>query len=132
CSSKSNTSGGGSPSPSASVEASASASASESEGGTITVGSDTANNHGSKEVDNVTSVEVEMDDLYFEPTVLTGNPGQKLTVELKNESTAGTLHNLSLSDQHIDQHVQADQSTEATVTFPQPGPLQSLYTYPNS
>ena len=77
CSSKSNTSGGGSPSPSpsASVEASASASASESEGGTITVGSDTANNHGSKEVGNVTSVEVEMDDFYFEPTVLTGNPG---------------------------------------------------------
>jgi len=132
CSSKSNTSGGGSPSPSASVEASASASASESEGGTITVGSDTANNHGSKEVDNVTSVEVEMDDFYFEPTVLTGNPGQKLTIELKNESKAGTLHNFSLSDQNIDQDVQADQSTEVTVTFPQSGFLEFFCKYHKS
>ena len=134
CSSKSNTSGGGSPSPSpsASVEASASASASESEGGTITVGSDTANNHGSKEVGNVTSVEVEMDDFYFEPTVLTGNPGQKLTIELKNESKARTLHNFSLSDQNIDQDVQADQSTEVTVTFPQSGFLEFFCKYHKS
>jgi len=131
CSSKSNTSGGGSPSPSASVEASASASASASEsgGGTIAVGSDTANNHGSKEVDNVTSVEVEMDDFYFGPTVLTGTPGQKLTIELKNESKAGTLHNFSLSDQNIDQDVQADQSTEVTVTFPQSGFLEFFCKY---
>jgi plastocyanin len=131
CSSKSNTSGGGSPSPSASVEASASASASASEsgGGTIAVGSDTANNHGSKEVDNVTSLEVEMDDFYFGPTVLTGTPGQKLTIELKNESKAGTLHNFSLSDQNIDQDVQADQSTEVTVTFPQSGFLEFFCKY---
>ena len=129
CSSKSNSSSGGSPSPSESVSASASASASESAGGTITVGSDTANNHGSKEVDNVTSVEVEMDDFYFGPTVLTGTPGQKLTIELKNESKAGTLHNFSLSDQNIDQDVQADQSTEVTVTFPQSGFLEFFCKY---
>jgi len=132
CSSKSNSSSGGSPSPSESVSASASASASESAGGTITVGSDTANNHGSKEVDNVTSVEVEMDDFYFEPTVLTGNPGQKLTIELKNESKAGTLHNFTLSDQNIDQDVQADQSTEVTVTFPQSGFLEFFCKYHKS
>jgi len=130
CSSKSNTSSGGSPSPSES--ASASASASESAGGTITVGSDTANNHGSKEVDNITSVEVELDDFYFEPTVLTGTPGQKLTIELKNESKAGTLHNFSLSDQNIDQDVQADQSTEVTVTFPQSGFLEFFCKYHKS
>ena len=132
CSSKSNSSSGGSPSPSESVSASASASASESAGGTITVGSDTANNHGSKEVDNITSVEVEMDDFYFEPTVLTGNPGQKLTIELKNESKAGTLHNFTLSDQNIDQDVQADQSTEVTVTFPQSGFLEFFCKYHKS
>ena len=129
CSSKSNSSSGGSPSPSESVSASASASASESAGGTITVGSDTANNHGSKEVDNVTSVEVEMDDFYFEPTVLTGAPGQKLTLELKNDSDAGTLHNFSLSDQNIDQDVLADQSTDVTVTFPQSGFLEFFCKY---
>ena len=129
CSSKSNSSSGGSPSPSESVSASASASASESAGGTITVGSDTANNHGSKEVDNITSVEVEMDDFYFGPTVLTGTPGQKLTIELKNESKAGTLHNFTLSDQNIDQDVQADQSTEVTVTFPQSGFLEFFCKY---
>ena len=132
CSSKSNSSSGGSPSPSESVSASASASASESAGGTITVGSDTANNHGSKEVDNITSVEVEMDDFYFGPTVLTGSPGQKLTIELKNESKAGTLHNFSLSDQNIDQDVQADQSTEVTVTFPQSGFLEFFCKYHKS
>ncbi len=129
CSSKSNNSGGGSPSPSASVEASASPSQSESEGGPITVGSDTANNHGSKDVANLTSVEVEMDDFYFEPTVLTGAPGQKLTLELKNDSDAGTLHNFSLSDQNIDQDVLADQSTDVTVTFPQSGFLEFFCKY---
>jgi plastocyanin len=130
CSSKSNTSAGGSPSPSESV--SASASASESAGGTITVGSDSANNHGSKEVSNLTSVEVEMDDFYFGPTVLTGTPGQKLTIELKNESKAGTLHNFSLSEQSIDQDVQADQSAEVTVTFPQSGFLEFFCKYHKS
>jgi plastocyanin len=134
CSSKSNTSSGGSPSPSEAVSASASASASASEsgGGTITVGPDTANNHGSKEVGNLTSLEMELDDFYFEPTVLTGSPGQKLTIELKNESEAGTLHNFTLSDQNIDQDVQADQSTEVTVTFPQSGFLEFFCKYHKS
>jgi len=77
-------------------------------------------------------VEVEMDDFYFGPTVLTGSPGQKLTIELKNESKAGTLHNFTLSDQNIDQDVQADQSTEVTVTFPQSGFLEFFCKYHKS
>ena len=84
----------------------------------MTIGSDTANNHGSEDVSGKSETEVELDDFYFGPTVLTGTPGQSLKLELKNESKAGTLHNFSITDQSIDQDVTADQTVDVTVTFP--------------
>src|SRR5438093_10666066 len=108
CSKSSPSTSGGSPSPSPSeASASPSPSETESEGGTITVGSDTANNHGSKDVSVSSSEEVELDDFYFEPTVMTGTPGQELTLGLKNESKAGTIHNFTIDAQNIDQTVEA-------------------------
>mgnify|MGYP003926381515 CR=1 FL=1 len=89
-------SAGGSPS----ASASASASASEGESGTMTIGSDTANDHGSKDVSGATSADVELDNYYFEPTVLTGTPGQQLTLNLDNHGDA--LHNFSITEQSVD------------------------------
>src|SRR6266567_5380541 len=131
CSSKSPTASGGSPSASAS-EASPSASASESSGGTMTIGSDTANNHGSEDVSGKTSEEVEMDDFYFGPTVLTGKPGQTLKIELKNESKSGTLHNFSLDAQSISQDVPSGTTTDVTVTFPASGFVEFYCKYHRS
>jgi plastocyanin len=113
CSSnKSETTTGGSPA----------ASSSGSGGGTITIGSDTANNHGSKDVSGASSADVEQDDFYFDPTILTGTPGQKVTIKLSNEGSA--THNFTLEDQNIDQTVSPGQDATVTVTFPQSGTLE--------
>jgi plastocyanin len=102
-------------------------SATESEGGTMTIGSDTANDHGTKDVTGKDQTEVELDDFYFEPTVIKGSPGAQITLELSNEGTA--LHNFTLQDQNIDQDVQAGAKEEVTVTFPQTGFLEFFCKY---
>ncbi len=120
---KSSNSSAGSPSASESAggspSASASASASGGDEGTITVGSDEANNHGSKDVSGASSVKMEMDDFYFEPTVLTGTPGQQLTINLDNEGSAE--HNFSITEQSVDTDVQPGAEGTVTVTIPQSG-----------
>jgi plastocyanin len=95
----------------------------------MTIGSDTANNHGSEDVSGKSETSMELDDFYFGPTVLTGKPGQTLKIELENESKAGTLHNFSISDQNIDQDVSADQKVDVTVTFPQSGFVEFFCKY---
>jgi plastocyanin len=114
CSSSSPSSSGTSTPPPSPTE-----SESESGGDTITIGSDTANDHGSKDVSSADDVSVEMDDFYFEPTVITGTPGQQLTVELENEGT--NSHNFSIDDQQINKTVAADAKAEVSVTFPDSG-----------
>jgi plastocyanin len=91
----------------------------EESGGTMTIGSDTANDHGSKDVSGASSVDVEMDNFYFDPTVIKGTAGQQLTINLENEGNAA--HNLSLTDQGVDTDVQPGQKGTVTVTIPQSG-----------
>jgi plastocyanin len=124
---KSGTSASGSPSASAQPSASTG-----STGGTMTIGSDQANNHGSKDVGGATQASLELDDFFFQPTVLTGKAGQKLTVELENKSKAGTLHNFSITEQTIDKDVQAGQKATVTVTFPQSGFVEFFCKYHRS
>jgi plastocyanin len=99
----------------------------ESEGGAITVGGESANDHGTKDVSGDSELELELDDFYFEPTVLDGTAGQEITLELKNEGTVE--HNFSLPDQTIDQDVEAEESAQVTVTFPDSGTLVFFCTY---
>jgi plastocyanin len=113
--------------PSPTETESESPSPSESEGGTIKIGNDTANDHGSKDVSGASSTEVELDDFYFEPTVISGTAGQKITFELKNEGNA--LHNFSLTDQSIDKDVEAGQTEDVTVTIPQSGFVEFFCKY---
>ena len=90
------------------------------EGTTTTIGGVAAVSHGTKDVSGETGkVEVEMYDYYFEPTVLEGKPGQKVTIELKNEGQ--TAHTFTVSAQSVDQEVQPGDEAEADVTFPQSG-----------
>ncbi|HEX9415462.1 MAG TPA: cupredoxin domain-containing protein [Gaiellaceae bacterium] len=94
---------------------------SESEGGTTTIAGQAANDHGSKDVSGESKAEIEMYDFYFEPTVLTGKPGQTIMLELKNEGKAE--HNLTISGQSVDKNVAAGEEAEVDVTFPQSGTL---------
>jgi plastocyanin len=92
------------------------------EGGSTTIAGMSAELHGTKDVSGETGkVEVELDDDYFEPTILKGEPGQKVTLELMNEGNS--THTLTISDQGVDQEVQPGDEAEVDVTFPQSGEL---------
>jgi plastocyanin len=98
-----------------------------SEGGTTTIGDVAANDHGTKDVSGESKVEVELDDDYFEPTVLEGKPGERVTLELKNEG--GSEHNLTIDELQIDQDVEPGDEAEVEVTFPESGTLTFFCKY---
>jgi len=100
------------------------------EGGTTTISGQASNDHGTKDVSGMSSVDVEQDDFYFEPTVLKGSPGQKITIELENEGNVE--HNFSISDQGVDQDVDAGEKAEVDVTFPQSGTISFFCKYHRS
>jgi plastocyanin len=97
----------------------------ESEGTKTTIAGLSANDHGSKQVSGKT--EVELDDYYFEPTVLKGKPGSKVTLELKNEGKVE--HNFSIDAQHIDKDIDAGEGATVAVTIPQSGELSFYCKY---
>ena len=94
-------------------------------GGKKTIAGVPANDHGSKNVSS--EAEVELDDFYFEPTVLRGKPGSQITLELKNEGS--TEHNFSIDSQSIDKDVEAGEDAKVTVTFPKSGELSFYCKY---
>ena len=73
-----------------------------------------ASAHGEASVAGVSATVVEMEDSYFQPTVLRGTPGQRLTITLSNQGNA--VHDFRIAAQHIDANVEA-----GTVTFPEKG-----------
>jgi plastocyanin len=93
----------------------------DEEGASTTVGGQKTNDHGSQDVAGESELDLELDDFYFEPTVLTGNAGETLKLDLENEGD--TEHNFSLTDQGIDQDVEAGEKAEVSVTFPDSGTL---------
>jgi plastocyanin len=76
-----------------------------------------ANNHGTKTVSKET--EVELDDYYFEPTVIQGKAGQKVTLELKNEGKVE--HSFVVDSQGIDKTLQPGEDGKVTVKIPASG-----------
>jgi plastocyanin len=88
-------------------------------GGQKTIAGVTANDHGTKAVASKGKTEVELDDFYFKPTVLEGKPGEKVTLELKNEGN--TEHSFTIDSQGIDQNLQPGDQAEVTVTIPKSG-----------
>jgi plastocyanin len=60
------------------------------------------------------TLELEVDDNYFEPTFTQFAPGAVVTVELKNEGSRD--HTFTLADGTIDQALSPDQSATVTVT----------------
>jgi plastocyanin len=78
-----------------------------------------ANDHGTKAVEDNGKTEVEMDDFYFEPTVLEGKPGQKVTLELKNEGN--TEHSFTIDSEKVDNELGPGEEAEVDVTIPKSG-----------
>ena len=88
-------------------------------GGKINAAGVQANDHGSKSASGKTKVE--LDDYYFEPTVLKGSPGQKITLELENEGSAE--HTFTVDAQGVDQELQPGDEAKVTVTIPKSGAI---------
>jgi plastocyanin len=88
-------------------------------GGKKTIAGLKANDHGAKSVSRGGKTEVELDDFYFEPTVLQGRAGEKVELELKNEGK--TEHTFTIDSQRIDQDLGPGEEAEVTVTFPKSG-----------
>jgi plastocyanin len=93
----------------------------ESSGGSgqKTIAGVKANDHGTKAVKDKGKTEVELDDFYFKPTVLEGKPGQKVTLELKNEGK--TEHTFTIDSQNVDQDLGPGEEAEVNVTIPKSG-----------
>jgi plastocyanin len=91
----------------------------EEEGGTITLGGETANDHGTEDVSGESSLEFELDDFYFEPTVLQGEAGQTLTLEAFNEGDEA--HTFTSEGLGVDEEVEPGGETSIEVTFPASG-----------
>jgi plastocyanin len=84
--------------------------------------------HGTKDVSSESGkVEIELDDNYFEPTILKGKPGQMVELELKNEGK--TTHTFTISEQSINKEVQPGDETETDVKFPASGVLKFVCTF---
>jgi plastocyanin len=95
----------------------------EAGGGQTVIAGVKANDHGSKSVSE-NEAKMELDDFYFEPTVLKGKPGQRVTVELENEGKVE--HNFTIDSQGIDKDLEAGEDAKVTVTIPKSG-LVSFY-----
>ncbi len=80
-----------------------------------------ANFHGAARVTDGGTIELEMDDDYFAPTVLRGPAGAAVTVELENEGTR--QHNLRVPGQGIDVNCGVRARGEVEVVFPRSGVL---------
>ena len=108
-------------------------SASSSGSGTITIGSDQANDHGTEDVSGMSSFELGAnndDGFYFDPTVLTGSANQSLKLEIKNEGTAE--HNFTIESLGVNVNIQPGQSQEVTVKFPGSGSVEYFCSFHRS
>ncbi|HXY95174.1 MAG TPA: cupredoxin domain-containing protein [Acidimicrobiia bacterium] len=79
------------------------------------------NNHGTKDVSGKSSASLtlEQDDKYFEPTFIKVQPGEKLTITLKNEGKLA--HTFTSTALKVDKEVQPDKKAKVTVTVPSTG-----------
>ena len=91
------------------------------EEGTIEINGQNANDHGEEDVTGAANVELEADDFYFEPTVLTGEALQEVTIHVTNEGDS--THNFSIDLAEIDEDLEPGEDVEVTVAFPETGTL---------
>ena len=77
-----------------------------------------------KDVSGLAEVDLEADEYYFEPAFLRGTPGQKLKLEIENESS--TLHSFTIPEQKLDMDIPPKGKVVVEVTFPPSGVVRFL------
>lgn len=88
-------------------------------GGTIDIAGRTANDHGTQDATGANELTFELDDNYFEPTVLLGEAGQTLTLELENAGQRA--HTFTIDALGVDVELARGASEQVEVTFPDSG-----------
>jgi len=73
-------------------------------------------NKGTKDATGASKLEVEADDFYFSPTFIKATPGQKLTIELKNEGSA--THTFTSTELGVDKELKPDETASVDITVP--------------
>lgn len=122
--------GCGSSSSGSSAGSTSTESSGEGGGGQKTIAGVRANNHGTEDVSRGGKTKVELDDFYFEPTVLEGKPGEKVTLELKNEGQVE--HSFTIDSQNIDKDLEPGDEGEVTVAIPKSGVVSFYCKYHKS
>lgn len=89
------------------------------DGDSIVVAGENANDHGTEEVAGVPEFELELDEFYFSPTVLSGEAGQTISLELLNNGS--NVHTFTVDAVSVDVEVQPGQNAFTKVTFPESG-----------
>ena len=87
--------------------------------GSIEINGAGINFHDAADVRGDASVEMELDDFYFEPSVLLGDPGQTITIDLRNDGSA--THTFTLDDQEVDVSLLPEATERVEVTIPEDG-----------
>jgi plastocyanin len=95
-----------------------------------TVAGLSANDHGTKDVSGMSSVDINADNYYFEPSVLHGSAGQKLTLIITNESATG--HNFTVKSQNVDSDIDGNKKVTVHVTLPASGVVSFYCEYHKS
>jgi plastocyanin len=93
----------------------------------IVIDGEGANFHGVGHVIDGGTIEMEMDDAYFAPTILKGPAGATVTIELENEGVR--QHNFSVPSQGIDLNCGVRARGEVKVVFPRSGVLMFTCKY---
>ena len=88
--------------------------------------SGSVSDHGTQRATS-TSVSLEADDFFFQPTCVIVVPGADLTVTVTNQGQA--LHNFSVTDLGIDHDVSAGQTITVDVRFTGSAPLAFFCKY---
>ena len=99
-------------------------------GGRRAIAGVNANDHGTKAVEDNGKTEVELDDFYFEPTVLEGKAGEQVTLELKNEGKVE--HSFTVDSENISKDLEPGDEAEVTVTIPKSGAISFYCKYHKS
>ena len=87
----------------------------------VVIAGEAINLHGTARVADGGTIEMEMDDDYFEPSILVGAPGATVTLELENDGVRA--HNLFVPGQDIDLRCGVRARDDVEVTFPTSGVL---------
>jgi plastocyanin len=90
-------------------------------GGTRTIGAITYNDKGTMSAAGKPEMTIALENFAFAPTFLQGTPGQKVKLQLTNDS-AGP-HNFSVEAQKVNQDVASKAKASVEVTIPQTGGL---------